>query len=721
MTARPVRSYERRIAVAFGGVTLSAMIVFVFVTFILNANTQKNEENRLSASLAVTLSEAIGRVSFSGKHQTRLLVEEIREKIPALSYIAVDDLEGHIVAHSDSSFNDTKEDSETADIVKTSIRTGKAAFREYTSASGRRIREVAVPYRGGLYGDVLGVVRAGMDVADIRRDRLILALVLFSIGLLLTGGAIGAVFYMGNKFGGEMRSLAEKLDGIVENSPIAMSIFDANGRVQRLNRKFTELFGYTIEEVPTVDDWFPLAYPDSTYRERLRKLWHDQIDAYMRTGQPFNPVEAAVRCKDGSEKIIVFYFESIGDVGITTFTDVTERKTAEESRIAMERQMLHVQKLESLGVLAGGMAHDFNNILMAMMGHAELARLRLPKDSPAVKSLDEIVNAARRASDLSRQMLAYAGRGKFIIEPVDISHLISDIAQLLSSSISKQAKLVLSLGNGLPAVEADATQLRQVVMNLITNASEAIGDSEGTIDVETGTAHFRRKDLDSAILGTEIPEGDYVFIRIRDTGCGMNRETLGRIFEPFFTTKFTGRGLGMAAVMGIIKGHRGAIRIDSEPGRGSEFTVLLPPSSNRALRTASEPGGWTGHGNILLVDDEESIRNVSVQMLAMLGFQALTAQDGNEAVRIYAERTSSIDLVILDLTMPGMDGVETLRKLREISTSVRVVISSGYTADEINARFADNAIAGFIQKPYDQTQLALALRSALNGSAGNGQ
>ena len=716
MSTRPVRSYERRLAMAFGGVTLSAMLVFVFVTFILNANTQANEEKRLSASLAGTLSEAIGRVSFSGKHQTRLLVEEIREKIPALSYIAVDDPEGNIVAHSDASFDDTKEDSETSAIAKQSIAGGKAVFREYTAANGRRIREVVVPYRGGLYSEVLGVVRAGMDVADIRRDRLILTFVLFTIGLLLTGGAIGAVFHMGNKFGGEMRSLAEKLDGIVENSPVAMSIFEPNGSVQRLNRKFTELFGYTIEEIPTVDEWFPVAYPDSAYREKIRKEWFDEVDSYMRTGRPFSPIEAAVRCRDGSEKIIIFYFESIGDIAITTFIDVTERKKAEESRIAMERQMLHVQKLESLGVLAGGMAHDFNNILMAMMGHAELARLRLPKDSPAIRSLDEIVNASRRASDLSRQMLAYSGRGKFLIEPVDISHLISDIAQLLSSSISKQAKLILDLRHDLPAVEGDATQLRQVVMNLITNASEAIGNSAGKIEVETGTAHFTRKELDQAILGTAIPEGEYLFLRVRDSGCGMDRETLNRIFEPFFTTKFTGRGLGMAAVMGIVKGHRGAIRIVSEPGKGSEFTILLPPSSATALKTAAQPGGWTGEGTILLVDDEESIRSVSVQMLAMLGFKTLTAADGHEAVRIYAECRAPIDLVILDLTMPGMDGVETLRRLREIDPDVRAVISSGYTEEEIGSRFANNRIEGFIQKPYDQTQLALVLRSVLNDS-----
>jgi PAS domain S-box-containing protein len=713
MTHRPVRSYERRLAISFGGITLSAMLIFSLVTLVLNARTQAQEENRLAASLAGTLSEAIGRVSFSGKYQTRLLVQEMQAKNRELDFIAVDDLDGRLIAHSTPELNDTNEDADSAALAKQSIESGTAALREYTAPNGKYIKEVAVPYKGGMYGEVLGVVRAGMDISDIRRARITLTILLCAIGLLLTGFAIFAVFYMGKRFGGEMRSLADKLDGIVENSPIAMAIFAKDGSVNRLNRKFVDLFGYSPEELPNVRDWYPLAYPDPEYREKITGLWEQSVRGYLENKKPFSAVEARVHCKNGEKKDVEFFFEAIGDIFVTTFNDVTERKKSEAERLTMERQMLHVQKLESLGVLAGGMAHDFNNILMAIMGHADLARLRLRGDPHTLKNLDEIVNASRRASDLSRQMLAYSGRGKFVIETVDISSLISEIAQLLSASISKRSKLILNLQSDLPAVEADATQLRQVIMNLITNASESIGDTTGEITVDTGRDFFSHSWLDEAILGSEIPEGDYIFLRIKDTGCGMDEATLSRIFEPFFTTKFTGRGLGMAAVLGIIKGHHGAIRIRTAQGKGSEFTVILPPADHKTSARKPETGTWRGNGTILLVDDEESIRSVSIQMLELLGFTAMSAADGEEALRIYAKKGDTIDLVLLDLTMPGMDGVQTLKMLRELNSDVRVVISSGYTEMEIGGRFRDMKILGFIQKPYDQTQLSEALQRAM--------
>ncbi|HNX57756.1 MAG TPA: ATP-binding protein [Spirochaetota bacterium] len=707
---QPVRSYEKRIALTFGGLVLAAMLIFVILTLILNARTQEIEENRLSATLAETLSEAIGRVSFSGKYQMRLLVQEMQAKIPGIVFIAVDDLDGRLLAHSKQDLNDVYEDDETSDFIVECARSGKAAFREYKDTNRRKIKEVAVPYKGGLYGEVQGVVRAGMDIGDVRAARVTLMIFLIVIGIVITSAAIVLVLRFGRKFGGEMGDLAQQLESIIENSPVAMAVFFRDGKVHRLNRKFIEVFGYSLDDKMNVPDWFPMVYPDPEYRKKVSSIWFEKIEKYRQGKEPFDKMETRVRCKDGSNKIIEFYYEEIGDYCITSFSDVTDRKKAEEERLEMERQVLHVQKLESLGVLAGGVAHDFNNILMAIMGHADIARMRVSADSPAATSLDEIVRASQKASDLSRQMLAYSGRGRFIIEPISISNLIREISQLLSASISKKAKLVLDLDAKLPAVEADATQMRQVIMNLITNASEAIGKNEGIINVHTGTAFFSRADLGKAYLGSDIPEGEYVFLSIKDNGCGMDSDTISRIFEPFFTTKFTGRGLGMSAVLGIIKGHHGAIRIESEPGKGSEFTVVLPPSAGAEVVHAPKTGDWKGVGTILLVDDEESVLKVSRQMLEIIGYRVIPALGGEEAAELYAVNKAEISLVILDLTMPGMDGVETYRRLKEIDSRVRVIISSGYTEEEISARFGGDQPSGFIQKPYSKSNITDILR-----------
>jgi len=396
--------------------------------------------------------------------------------------------------------------------------------------------------------------------------------------------------------------------------------------------------------------------------------------------------------------------------------DVHERVQAQAERQEMERRMLHVQKLESLGVLAGGMAHDFNNILMAVLGHADLALAKLPAHAPAQAHLEAIVTAARQASDLSRQMLAYSGRGRFVIEPIQLSDLVADMAHLLKAAISKKALFNLKLEKGLPQIEGDATQLRQVLMNLITNASEAIGDRSGVITLSTGAMHCGRPYLTAATVDDDLPEGLYIYLEVSDTGCGMDRDTLQRIYEPFYSTKFTGRGLGLAATLGIVRSHKGAIRVYSEPGKGTTFKVLLP-----ALPVALEPAApapsaqetWSGQGCVLLVDDEETLRALGQAMLERLGFEVVLASDGREALERYQEHRDHIDLVMLDLTMPRMDGEEAFRQLRQVNPEVRVVLCSGYTEQDVTARFAGKGLAGFIQKPYTLQDLSDRLKACL--------
>ena len=295
---------------------------------------------------------------------------------------------------------------------------------------------------------------------------------------------------------------------------------------------------------------------------------------------------------------------------IGAFVDITERERAEKEKLEMERRLLHAQKLESLGVLAGGIAHDFNNILAGIMGYADLAQLRLPASEPVRDGHRGDQEGHQRAADLTRQMLAYSGKGRFIVEPVDLSRLVEDSQKMLAMSVSKKATVSYNLAADLPPIQADASQMCQVLMNLVINASEALGEQGGAIAVSTSALRCEAKDLAGKGLGQDLPEGRYVCLQVADTGCGMDEQTLAKIFDPFFTTKFTGRGLGLAAVHGIVRGHKGAIQVSSEPGKGTTFRVLFPANGPAAPATRNESAATPGRssGTVLVVDDEEMVR-----------------------------------------------------------------------------------------------------------------
>lgn len=384
--------------------------------------------------------------------------------------------------------------------------------------------------------------------------------------------------------------------------------------------------------------------------------------------------------------------------------------------------MVETQKLESLGVLAGGIAHDFNNLLTSMLGHASLARMKVPVDSDMVHNLQQIETAAINAADLCNQMLAYSGQGQFVLEPVNVSGLIEDTLQLLQLSISKKAVLQLDLSDDLPTIMGDMTQLRQVLMNLVVNASDAIGDRSGVIGVRTGWGRATTDYLmDTAISGGELSPGDYFYVEVSDNGCGMDAETLERIFDPFFTTKFTGRGLGLAAAHGIMRAHNGAIRAYSEVGRGSTMRLLLPLPEGVVelpLPTAEKDPDWQGSGCILVVDDEPAVSTVAALMLESFGFETEIASDGAIGVEKYRASPARYCGVVMDLTMPKMDGAEAVSKLREIDPAVKVLLMSGFSEQEAAERFADEGLAGFIQKPFEMDLLRTSIRQMLEGRDG---
>jgi PAS domain S-box-containing protein len=382
--------------------------------------------------------------------------------------------------------------------------------------------------------------------------------------------------------------------------------------------------------------------------------------------------------------------------------DITERKRAEAAHRDLERRILQAQKLESLGVLAGGIAHDFNNLLVGILGNADLA-LRETESSPSAKKrIAEIRKAAQRAAELTRQMLAYAGKGQLSRGRLNLPDLIGETARLMRSAMPKNTRFELCPSPDPIWIEADETQIGQVVMNLITNAAESCVAGGGEVRVTTGVVEADRAYLDGSHFDNTLPEGSYAFVEVADTGCGMDEATLKRIFEPFFSTKFTGRGLGLAASLGIVRRHEGALRVTSAPGGGTTFRVLFPlaaaePAPQPVARAAVE---WEGAGRILVVDDEEDVRSVAEEMLRSIGFDPITVPGGTEAIQQLQRHGDSLVAALLDMTMPDMDGETTFSELRRVRADVPIVLSSGHGLEH-GSRWADGKTrVAFLAKPY---------------------
>ena len=416
-------------------------------------------------------------------------------------------------------------------------------------------------------------------------------------------------------------------------------------------------------------------------------------------------------------------FDDSGEVAqvIESSRDITERRRVEAQRLELEARVLQSQKLESLGLLAGGIAHDFNNLLMGVLGNADSLLARLPTADPSRAVIGHIHESAQRAADLSHQMLAYSGKARFTIETIDLNRLVEDMLPLLETAISKKAAVRLRLAAELPSIKGDATQIRQVLMNLVINASEAIGDLSGVITIETGVSAQASQHPSQVHWGKDLAEGEHVYVGVCDTGPGLNLDTIERIFDPFFTTKFTGRGLGLAVVQGVVRGHRGAIDVSSQPGQGAEFRIYLPKDEAdrrpRASRgKAASPASESlprGDGLILVADDERAVRDVASMILGHHGFSVVFAEDGRRAVERFRERAAAIRAVLLDMTMPEMSGQEVLREIRQIRPDVKVVLSSGYAEQEVPPELLKDGLAVFIQKPYRASALLEKLQELL--------
>ena len=508
---------------------------------------------------------------------------------------------------------------------------------------------------------------------------------------------------------------------LVESIPQVFWLLELNpSRVLYVGPAFERVWGRRAEELytdPTV--WIQGIHPDD--RDRARKefaAWLAGLspnhDTTYRVVRPNGDVRWI---RDRGARLETSATGRKRVVGIAE--DITEQRQAEADRDELERKLQETQKLESLGVLAGGIAHDFNNLLTGILGNAALARQELTTSNAAQPHLAQIEAVTQRAADLCKQMLAYSGKGRFQVQRLDLSALVRETTQLIQLSIDKTAVLRFNLTEPLTPVEADATQMRQVIMNLVINASEALGGKSGVITLNTGLVRADRNYIEQTVLSPDLDEGDYAFIEVCDNGCGMTPEQQARIFEPFFTTKFTGRGLGLSAVLGIVRGHRGALRIYSEAGKGTTFKVILPTAPGAADPLAHDDRSdteWSGTGTILIVDDEQTVRTVAARMVEKFGFASITAINGRDGVEKFREHRGEIVAVLMDLTMPHMDGETAFRELRTLAPDVRVILTSGFNEQDAINRFTGKGLAGFLQKPFKPDALRRKLKEALEPS-----
>jgi two-component system cell cycle sensor histidine kinase/response regulator CckA len=562
-------------------------------------------------------------------------------------------------------------------------------------------------------GDFAGHIGSCLDVTEAKRDREALRLAHDELALRVAERT--AELVLTNE---ALRQSEQHYQVLTDLAPVGIFRTDSGGRCLYVNERACEICGIRQEEARQ-GPWSQILEPED--RVRLATEWRKVVAG----GGPGSLEHRIVR-RDGSTVWALTHFAAErgprGDVTgcIGTVADISERKRSEEENRKLEAQVQHAQRLQSLGILAGGLAHDFNNLLTIIMGNARIALLDLPPGAPAAENLAEIETATSRAAELTSQMLAYSGKGRFTLQAVNLSRIAEEIAHLLQTVISRKAALQFHLPIALPAIEADPGQIRQIVMNLITNAAEAIGEEGGAIRVSTGVVDADRTYLSGTYFDDHLADGRYVYLEVSDTGCGMSPETQAQIFDPFFTTKFTGRGLGLAAVIGIVRAHRGALKVSSQPGLGSTFRLLFPATDKTEEIPADQAVATRhgqGRGTILVVDDEHAMRNLARAILESSGFTVLTACDGGDAIRVFRRHAGEVIAILLDLTMPVMNGEEAAAELRRIRDGVPIILSSGYSAQEVVGRFTGQGLAGFLKKPYQPSELTAALHKALEQRA----
>ena len=508
-------------------------------------------------------------------------------------------------------------------------------------------------------------------------------------------------------------------ESLFEGAPEAIVMTTNDGSILHVNGEFEDLFGYERDEAlgESIDEL--LVAPEQ--RAEARTLTEDGARG-VRT-----EVERARRHRDGHDLVVSILTAPVivdgQQVGVfAIYRDISQRLEAEEERRRLEIQVAYMQRLESLGVVVSGIANDFNNILTGILGNAELALTRVHDDGELRGMLETIRDAGHRAAGLCGLMLGYAGQGRFLVEPVDLSAMVRRVLGRREGRLPEGVNIEEDLDDDIPLMEGDVSQLERAVCNLLDNATEALGESGGTVRVSTSAHSSNEWYLDDLTLIGQVPEGPTVTVGVADTGCGMGEELAHKVFDPFFSTRSDGRGLGLTAVLGIVRGHQGAIQLETEPGAGSMFQLLFParPEGRQTMDPDDQTSGsledWTGSGTVLLVDDEEFILLVASRILEQLGFDVVSTSNGREAVAAFEHADGDFVCALVDLTMREMDGIDTLKALRRYRSDIPVLLTSGALDPELEQRLAGQSISGFLKKPFLLADLRRAMRDALDRS-----
>ncbi|MBW4056682.1 MAG: response regulator [Proteobacteria bacterium] len=501
----------------------------------------------------------------------------------------------------------------------------------------------------------------------------------------------------------------EELRSLMELMPVGVVWADDNGTIKYINQNFVEKFGYELTEIPTVEEWLFKAHPDAAYREKVSSLWNTDVTRHHTHGTPVPPRDVKVTCKDGTVRHVIINTRLSQKRTLAIFTDITERENRQD-------ELIKKQKLESIGMLAGGIAHDFNNILTAILGNISFAGMFIERDHKAEAPLLQAEKAARRAAELAHQLLTFAKGGQPVTRSVDPRKLIEDSLSLVLRGSTVQSRVEIS--EGLRTIEADAGQISQVFNNLVINAVQAMPGG-GTISIRAANVSFDNTDNPFA-----LPTGEYVNFTFRDEGCGIPAENLKNIFDPYFTTKSGGSGLGLASVQSIVSKHGGHISVTSAVNSGTTFEILLPASKDSVLaeetlstEVAADFPVTGPQASLLVMDDEEMLRDLAVTMLGKLGYRVTTCADGDEAVTLYKTALASgaaFSAVIMDLTIPGaMGGQEAAQAILAIDPHAQLIVSSGYSNDPVMADFRNYGFRAVVLKPYSVTDIAGVLKALL--------
>ncbi len=503
------------------------------------------------------------------------------------------------------------------------------------------------------------------------------------------------------------------LKNIIQLAPAGYFRLDREGFIREVNKAWLEMHGYDSSD-EVVGKHFSVMQVDSTLDSAITHI------SELKKGKAIPYGEFSSRKKNGMVGHHVFSAHPImhygGVIGFEWFIiDISERIRLEEEKKVLEQQFQQAQKLESLGILSGGIAHDFNNVLAIILSCCGMIKLNYEN---ADKFLPYIEKAVDRGAGLCRQMQIYAGEVSIIQSEIIMSILVDDVVKMLKATTCKNVVIKTSLTPDISSINGDASQLSQVLMNLIINASEAIGDAQGEIMVSLSGTDIKEGESFKDYRGKIIPAVRYLCLEVTDNGCGMSDETQRRLFEPFYSTKFTGRGLGMSAVLGIISAHSAMLQLTSQQGKGTTFKIYLPILIETAAKDSLKPeskSSWKGAGTVLLVEDEFEIREVTKVMLKNLGLTVIVASNGKEALALYRKNATDITLVLTDMAMPVMDGYELVSELKKRCPRLPIILSSGFCKDKIITKIDPDAIAAFISKPYDFYQLQDVLRNVLGG------